>query len=125
MTDKKSGRHERDAEAKQLRSAVLSGTAIREQICIDVGRSGEWMPVEDLREAALSALAAGNDVTVNLVTIEHLDASSLQILLAFGTEQSEQGRQFRLANVSPNLRQWFEYAGAADQFSMAELNRDE
>jgi ABC-type transporter Mla MlaB component len=111
MTDKKSGRHERDAEAKQLRSAVLSGTAIREQICIDVGRSGEWMPVEDLREAALSALAAGNDVTVNLVTIEHLDASSLQILLAFGTEQSEQGRQFRLANVSPNLRQW--------------LNRDE
>lgn len=83
------------------------------------------MPVEDLRGAAQAALAANTDVVVNLDRIDHLDASSLQILLALATEQTRQGHHLQLANASVHLRQWFDFAGAADHFSMTELKRDE
>jgi anti-anti-sigma regulatory factor len=86
------------------------------QAFIEVERSGDWMPVEDLREAALAASGAGNDVTVNLDRIDHLDASSLQILLALDVEQKKRGTTLQLANPSPHLRQWFEFAGAAEHF---------
>ena len=85
-------------------------------LSIDVGRSGDWMPAEELRDAALAALEGHRDVTVNLGNVDHLDASALQILLALDTEQKRRGRQLELANASTHLRQWFEYAGAAEQF---------
>jgi anti-anti-sigma regulatory factor len=90
-----------------------------EPIRIEACRSGEWMPEEDLRTEALSALQAGGDVTVNLGNLEHLDASALQVLLALAAEQAKLGRKLELANASAHLRQWFEFAGAAERFSMA------
>lgn len=87
-----------------------------EQTLIEVARSGDWMPVDELREASLGALQAGNDVTINLDGVNHLDASALQILLALSAEQKKRGRNLQLANASTHLRQWFEYAGSADQF---------
>jgi anti-anti-sigma factor len=83
------------------------------------------MPVEELREAALKVLSEGEDVTLNLKNVDHLDASALQILLTLGMEQKKRGRQLDLINVSPQLRQWFCYSGAGDQFFMiAEKNHD-
>jgi anti-anti-sigma factor len=79
---------------------------------LEAGRSGEWVPVEELRESALTALAEGKDVTVNLSTIDYLDASALQILMALAVEQKKAGRRLNLANVSPSLQQWFDYSGA-------------
>jgi len=96
-----------------------------ERIFIDVERSGEWMPAEDLREQCLSALAAATEVTANLNGIDHLDASSLQILLALAAGQKAQGLHLQLASTSEHLQQWFEYAGATNQFLMSELKRDE
>ncbi len=88
-----------------------------ETTVIAVERSGgDWMPVEELREAALEALAAGRDITIQLSGIDFLDAASLQILLALDREQKQTGRRLALVDASPNLRQWFEYAGAAEQF---------
>jgi ABC-type transporter Mla MlaB component len=103
---------------KNTRSRTRKSSAAKqaEQILIEAERSGDWMPVEELREAALAAVQSGNDVTVNLDRINHLDASALQILLALGAEQKKLGYKLELANVSTNLRQWFEYAGATDQF---------
>ena len=74
------------------------------------------MPAEELRAAALGAVEAGHDVTLHLGGIDHLDASALQILLALDAEQKRCGRQLEVTNTSPHLRQWFEYAGAAEQF---------
>ena len=74
------------------------------------------MPVEELRDAVLAAVAAGHDVTLNLDGIEHLDASALQILLALETEQKRRGGRLELGNVSQHLRHWFEYAGATEHF---------
>jgi ABC-type transporter Mla MlaB component len=125
MSINNSNRRDRNAKAPQLRSAGLKAIPNPERTLIEAERSADWMPVEDLREAALAALPAGNDVTVNLDRIDHLDASSLQILLALDTEQGRRGRDLKLANASPHLRQWFEYAGAADHFCMNELKRDE
>ncbi len=83
---------------------------------IEVERSGDWMPVEDLLKAALAASLADNDVTVNLNGIDHLDASSLQVLLALDIDRKKRGKILQLASPSPHLRQWFEFAGADEQF---------
>jgi len=125
MTIKNSHRHDRDAKAQQPPSADLQSASEPERITIDVECSGEWLPAEDLRDASLSALDAGSEVTVNLNGIDHLDASSLQILLALAAGKDEQGQPLRLENSSPQLRQWFAYAGAAEKFPASELKCDE
>lgn len=94
-------------------------------IALDVERSGDWMPVEDLREAVLGALGTVGDLTLNLDRINHLDASALQILLALDTEQRKRGQNLHLVNASLLLRQWFDFAGAADHFSMTERKSNE
>jgi anti-anti-sigma regulatory factor len=90
------------------------------QSIIEVERSGEWMPAEELRETALRASGESRDVTVHLGNVDHLDASALQILLALDAEQKRQGRHLQLANASAHLRKWFEYAGVAEHFFSAE-----
>lgn len=84
---------------------------------IAVARSGDWMPADELREAALAALQEGGDVTFNLAGLDHLDASALQILLAFAEEQTKQGRQMHLLKASPALGKWFEFAGTSTLFA--------
>lgn len=83
------------------------------------------MPPEDLRAAALAALSASGDVALNLQGIDHLDASALQILLALDTEQKKRGQNLHLASVSLQLRQWFDFAGVADHFSITERKSNE
>jgi len=73
----------------------------------------------------LSAVKTGHEVTVNLGKVDHLDASALQILLALDAEQQRQGRHLKLANASPHLRQWFEYAGATEHLSMTDSKNDD
>ena len=87
-----------------------------EQAVIDAERAGRWMPAEELREAALAATKQGQDLTLNLNGIDHLEASALQVLLAADAEQRQQGRHLVLSNASPGLRQWLEYSGAAERF---------
>jgi anti-anti-sigma factor len=86
---------------------------------IAVGRSGDWMPPEELRALALEAVAAGAEITVDLQGLDHLDASSLQVLLAFAAEQKKGGKVFWLANSSTSLRRWFDIAGAIQHLSLA------
>jgi anti-anti-sigma factor len=74
------------------------------------------MAAEELRETALKAMEADGDITLNLDGVDHLDASSLQILLALGKEQKKRGRHLDMVNASSHLRRWFEYSGAADDF---------
>jgi anti-anti-sigma regulatory factor len=95
------------------------------KIVVQAERSGDWMPVDELRAAALAALEAGDDVSLHLDGIDHLDSSALQILLAFDADQKKQGRHLELANASPHLRQWFEYAGVPDHFSMTVPKTDD
>ena len=83
------------------------------------------MPAEELRETALAALEEGKDVVLDLDRVGHLDASALQIMMALDAEQKKRGRSLQLAKVSPHLRQWLGFAGAADHFSMSEQKNDE
>lgn len=89
---------------------------------IDVEQSGSWMPSEQLREAALAALGKGQDVTLNLDKIDHLEADALQILLALDREQKKQGRKLVLTHASVQLREWFAFAGAAEEFFPGQAN---
>src|ERR1700722_4788327 len=78
---------------------------------IIVTREGEWLPPQELRAIALSAVDTDSNLTVNLEGVEHLDASALQMLLALAAERKKRGKGLRLANVSLALSRWFEYAG--------------
>lgn len=110
---------------KTKNSARLPSEKNSSEFIIAVERSGDWMPAEELRVAALAALDQGKDVTLDLDRVDHLDASALQILLALDAEQKKRGRNLQLAKASPHLRQWFEFAGVADHFSMAEWKSNE
>jgi len=105
---------------KQKRSRIVKPEEVLdlEYASINAERSGDWMPAEELWEAAKAALNEGKDVTLNLEKIEHLDASAMQILLALDAEQKKNDRHLQLVNVSSNLRNWFEYSGADAYFPM-------
>jgi anti-anti-sigma factor len=112
--------HPAEPQATQSHAEQTSGPLL-----LEVERSGDWMDAEEMRQNALAASNEGRDVTVNLGNIDHLDGSALQILLALEAEQKRQGRNLQLANASEHLRQWFEYAGVADHFSMIGARNDE
>lgn len=86
------------------------------KITIKAEDSGDWIPAEELRKKALAALPEGLDIALDLHAIDHLDASALQILLSLDGELQKNGRSLELVNASPELRQWFEYAGIAQPF---------
>jgi len=75
-----------------------------------VTREGDWLPPQELRALALSAIDTDGNLTVNLEGVDHLDASALQVLLALAVERKKRGKGLRLANASLALSRWFEYA---------------
>lgn len=100
--------------AKRTRATELQIEPDRGRTSIEIERTGDWMPAEEFRDAALGALEAGKDVTVNVGNVDHLDASALQILLALNAEQKKRGGHLQLVNASPKLLRWFEFSGATD-----------
>lgn len=112
----------RSAKAKGVRDAMPQEKRAQQCAVIELERSGDWMPAEELRETALAALEASHDMTLNLDRIDHLDASAMQILLALDVEQKSRGQQLRLVNASPQLQQWFELSGAAEHFLVSQRN---
>ena len=112
-------------KTKRTRALELRTEQGPETTCIEIEHLGDWLPADEFQSKALDALKADRDVTVNLGNLDHLDASALQILLALEVEQKKQGRRLRFANASPQLQQWFEFAGAADHFSMIGQKSDE
>jgi anti-anti-sigma factor len=78
---------------------------------IHVTRDGDWLPPEEFRTLALSAVGADVHLSVNLQGVDYLDASALQILLALAAERKKRGKGLRLTNASVALSRWFEYAG--------------
>lgn len=92
---------------------------------IAVAGSGDWLTSEELKEVALKSVGEGKNVTLSLNGVEHLDASALQILLAWDAEQKRSGSQLCFMDVSPSLHQWFNHAGAAAHFSMNDRKSDE
>lgn len=122
MTAKRPKGTGRSAKAKGAQSVMPHEKCGQQCAVIELERSGDWMPAEELREAALAALEASHDMTLNLDRIDHLDASAMQILLALDVEQKSRGQQLRLVNASPQLQQWFELSGAAEHFLVNQRN---
>ena len=91
--------------------AKASPIATVTETVIIVTREGDWLPPEELRAIALSAVDTDGNLTVNLEGVEYLDASALQTLLALAAERKKRGKGLRLANASLALSRWFEYAG--------------
>jgi anti-anti-sigma factor len=103
-----------------------TGAAVEDEsghFSINLFRSGEWLPPEELHAKAMEAAQATTDVTLDLTEVDHLDARALQILLALARDRQEKGRALHLLNASPVLRQWFEYAGTTSYLSTQSSGR--
>lgn len=120
MTTERSNTPNRRAKSrsKTVRETEPQTKKTPSHAAIEVQESGEWIAAAELKERSLEALKESKDLIFNLGNISHLDASALQILLAVDIEQKKQGRQLHLANVSADLRQWFQHAGSIERFSM-------
>ena len=77
------------------------------------GSSGDWLPSDELQSSAVAALSGNLDVHVFLESVDHLDASALQLLLALAAELRKGGRRLELVRPSGALERWFHYAGAS------------
>lgn len=125
MTAKRPKGTGRSTKAKGVGDVLPKEKSDQQHAVIELERSGEWMPAEELRETAIAALKASHDMTLNLDKIDHLDASAMQILLALDAEQKNRGQHLHLVNASPQLRQWFEFSGAAEHFLVNQQDANE
>lgn len=125
MMGKRPNAHAKDGGVTSPGVNRSASEPVLQVMSIDVERSGDWMPSEEFLAAARAAAAEGADVTIDLHEVHHLDASALQVLLALDTEQKKQGRSLQLMDVSPQLRQWMEFAGVSDHFPVVERRSHE
>lgn len=116
MTNDRSTRHDGSVKGRGRRAPQLRAGRNIEQQAIAIERSGDWLPAEELQQAALAALLPGKDVILNLDGVDHLDASALQILLALHAAQKKQGGNVQLVKASRRLRKWFDIAGVDGHF---------
>ena len=74
--------------------------------------SGDWIPPDLLQEAAIAAWRKGTDVKVSLESVEHLDASALQILIALAASLQRDSHKLELIDPPAALERWFRLTGA-------------
>lgn len=125
MTDNLSTKRNKGAKAPQTHAAAVQAEPDIDAQIIHVERSGDWMPADELREAALASVTQGKNVVLELDGIDHLDASALQILLALDLELKKRKRTLRLEKASAHLREWFDFAGADERFFAMGQKSDE
>ena len=116
MTDNLSTKRNKSAKTQEAQTAKAQAEPGIEPQILRVERSGDWMPADELREAALAAVSQGKNVVLELDGIDHLDASALQILLALDLELKKRKQTLRLEKASARLREWFDFAGADERF---------
>jgi ABC-type transporter Mla MlaB component len=79
---------------------------------IEVFRSGEWLPADEMLGNILVALEHSSDLSIDLEGVAYIDASSLQILLGLAAEQQRAGSALQLMHASASLLEWLDCAGA-------------
>jgi ABC-type transporter Mla MlaB component len=104
-------------KAKRRADPSEAGKDSDKAATIHCSRSGEWLAGDELLAAALDAAHTTSDVTLDLADVDHLDAGTLQILLALANDRQQKGLSLHLVNASPLLSRWFEYAGATARLS--------
>jgi ABC-type transporter Mla MlaB component len=105
------------AKKKAKRGTATKTDDVSDQLAtIRCSRSGEWLPAAELRVAALSAVDTP-EVTLDFAEVDHLEAGTLQILLALANQRRKKGLSLHWVNASAQLSQWLEYAGAPAHLS--------
>ena len=69
-----------------------------------------------LHQAALQAAETGGAVTVDCSTVEHLDGSAAQILLALKLLLARNGGSLRMTGLNEEVRRYLAWAGLEEQF---------
>lgn len=74
---------------------------------------------EVVHQAALQAADSGKDVVLDWTRAEHVDACSLQLLVALRAALVERGHALRVAGSNPAVEKYLTLAGLADHFPPA------
>jgi anti-sigma B factor antagonist len=75
----------------------------------------------ELRESLSAALAAGNDLELNLSAVTELDSAGVQLLMAAKKTARESQHELRLVGHSPAVLEVFETLDLAGHFGDALL----
>lgn len=112
-----------------------------ERLC-HAGHAGEWIEAEQLRQWVLrqidssrgsarhdehstsDASSEDSDIVFDLSDLDYLEASALQVLLAARDAVHRRGGRLRLVHLSPELREWFEFAGATTLVEECDIASD-
>ena len=97
----------------EWKAEMLSGELDAVAHVLSATVSGEWIAAEELLGASLALAEQECDVSVDVEGADHLDAATLQILLALHRSQKKRGRVFGLVNASPALTIVLHRVGAA------------
>lgn len=73
---------------------------------------------DELVDAARQIASAGGRVVVDCADVEHLDTSTLQILVALERQLASKGRALTLTGVKPAVQAYVELAGLAGELSI-------
>ncbi len=68
----------------------------------------------ELHQTALALLARGEDAVVDCHGLEHVDGSTLQVLLALRTGMRTKGKKLRMEGVSARIEKIVQIAGLSD-----------
>lgn len=121
------------AELSQGAAEALTDSPKAETVSITAdlcaARNGQWLDADELKQRALELFSnvssAGSipdssggtalrNLTVDVGTVDHLEASALQVLIAIRAKLQQENRTLQLLNSSAQLQQWFDFAGAGD-----------
>ena len=91
---------------------------------IAVAVGGTWLSGEVLQQTLSARMVEGSETLLDCDGVNHLDACSLQLLLAFHAQAQSSGSTVRLTHVSAELAQWFGITGAASLLELAELAQE-
>jgi len=83
---------------------------------IQVNRAGEWMAAEELKSELLDWKDQNHAPVLDLAGINYMEASCLQVIVAFQNGNPDKGQALTFENISPGLREWIKFAGATDFF---------
>jgi ABC-type transporter Mla MlaB component len=101
-----------EAQAEAEGRLTIAAEPVAEAHLAATESTGEWIQSDQLREAALALLARDANVHLSLASVDHLDTSALQVILALSAGLKGKGHTLELADLSPALEKWFGYAGA-------------
>lgn len=84
--------------------------------CLSIDRDLTIYNAADLKKDLMDALAAGEQLDLDLSRVEEMDTAGLQLLILAKQEATQQGKAMRIVQHSPAVREVIDFYNMAAHF---------